>query len=190
MSASSPSLKNPVVIGVLVVAAVAVTVLNIQTFGPPARSGPRVQATMQNQPALPPDLALLVQRAMTGGPRRTGPGATEDRPLPRLRRDPFRAVTHGMKDVAVPDPEDKPIPRPGLVCSAVMTGGKRPSALLNGKFYSPGDKVQGYTLAWIATNGVTLETSGGAKKFIPLANRSHKAGAVTVKLGHRPETSE
>jgi hypothetical protein len=189
MSASSPSLKNPAVIGVLVVAAVAVTILNLQTFGPRARSGPRVQATMQNQPALPPDLALLVQRAMTGSTSAGDGGSVPGRELPRLPRDPFHAVTPGTEQAA-PPPRVQTAPRQDLVCSAVMTGGKRPSALLNGKFYSPGDKVQGYTLAWIATNGVTLETSGGAKKFIPLANRSRKSGAVTVKLGQRTPTSE
>ena len=189
MSASSPSLKHPVVIVGLVLGAVAVAVLNIQTFGPGQRPTHRVQAAAQNMPALPPDLALLVQAAVSG--QSSSNGEQQKRRLPQLERDPFRVDT-GI--APPPDPQAPaaaaPVKPRGLVCSAVMTGGKRPSAMINGKFYSPGDRVEGWTLAWIATNGVTLQNSKGAKKFVPLTNKARQSGALTVKLGQKPSTTE
>ena len=66
MSASSPSLKHPAVIGVLIIGAVAVAFLNIKTFGPVQKPSHRLQAAAMDQPALPPDLARLVTQAMKG----------------------------------------------------------------------------------------------------------------------------
>lgn len=187
MSASSPSLKNPILIGMLVLGGIAVTILNIQTFGSGARPSRRVQNSGLNQPALPPDLAILVQAAMSEGSGQAGAKAAPPRVLPTLTRDPFQGPpTRSATRSTTAAPAARP--KGELVCSAVMTGGKRPSAMLNGKFYTPGDKVQGYTLAWIASNGVTLENSGGAKKFIPLTNKSRQTGALTVKLGQKPST--
>ena len=190
MSANSPSLKNPILIGMIVVGGIAVTILNINTFGPGSRPSRRVQSGMLNQPALPPDLAILVQQAMSKDEPAELNSATPRHTLPSLDRDPFKVKT--LAPVARPTTTDKPAaPKPGeLTCSAIMTGGKRTSALINGKFFSPGDKVQGYTLAWIATNGVTLQNSQGKKKFLPLTNKASQSGALRVDMGPKSSTED
>ena len=190
MSANSPSLKHPAVIGALIIGAVVVAFLNIKTFGPVQKPSHRVQAAAMDQPALPPDLAMLVQQAMNGEDH-GGPDASTsaDRPLPRLKRDPFeesgraRALVLPATTVAAAK-----LSSSELICSAVMTGGKRPSAMINGKFYSPGDKIGTYTLAWIASNGVTVKSGQGYKKFLPLANKSGQNGKLKVTVGQRPTT--
>ena len=190
MSVNSPSLKNRVLIGAIIIAGVGVTVLNIKTFGPAARPGRRVQASLQDQPVLPPDLALLVHAAMSGGPPGIKPVTQGKKHLPDLHRDPFRARTAPVAATAkAPGAKPAARKRRGLVCSAIMTGGKRPSALINDRFYSPGDKIGGYTLAWIATTGVTLRTGTGAKKFLPLAGASRQNGTLTVKMGPKPSAN-
>lgn len=185
MSASSHSLKNPILIGAIVLGGIAVTVLNINTFGPGAKPTRRVQASAQNQPALPPDLAILVQEAMTGGNLSSGIGPVEKQNQPSLDRDPFLTETKPAAKVHTDTSQPKSVQKADLTCSAIMTGGKRPSALINGKFYSPGDKLYGYTLAWIATTGVTLQNSQGAKKFLPLAIKGQRSGALRVDMGPR-----
>ncbi len=190
MSANSPSLKHPAVIGVLIIGAVVVAFLNIKTFGPVHKPSHRVQAAAMDQPALPPDLARLVTRAMKGsGSEVQGASPLQNQALPRLKRDPFeengrapaRVITAAPAATAKPSSSE-------LVCSAVMTGGKRPSAMINGKFYSPGDKIGAYTLAWIASNGVTVKSGQGYKKFLPLANKSGQNGKLKVTVGQRPTT--
>ena len=185
MSASSHSLKNPILIGAIILGGIAVTVLNINTFGPGAKPTRRIQASAQNQPALPPDLAILVQEAMTGGNLTSVTGPVEKQNQPSLDRDPFLTDTKPVAKTPSDSSQPKSVRKAGLVCSAIMTGSKRPSALINGKFYSPGDKLYGYTLAWIATNGVTLQNSQGAKKFLPLAIKGQRSGALRVDMGPR-----
>ena len=191
MSANSPSLKNPILIGMIVVCGIAVTILNINTFGPggnkPSR---RMQSGMLNQPALPPDLAIMVQEAMSKvEPGQLSPTSRRQK-APSLDRDPFRTWTPPV--VARKTTKAKPtaVKQGPLTCSAIMTGGKRSSALINDKFYSPGDQVQGYTLAWIATNGVTLQNSQGVNKFLPLTIKSGQSGALRVDMGPKSSTDD
>lgn len=186
MSANSPNKRNLILIGVIVVAGIGVTILNVQTFGPQKRPHHRrVQAGVMNQPALPADLAILVQEAMRQYAQASIQIASDQRELPRVKRDPFEAKTYG-RAVDKPTTASSEAPkRQGLTCSAIMMGGQQPSACINGKFYRPGDQVHGFTLAWIATNGVTLQTSGGNKKFLPLSNKSTNSGALIVQVGHK-----
>ena len=135
MSASSRSLKNPILIGAIVLGGIAVTVLNINTFGPGAKPTRRIQASAQNQPSLPPDLAILVQEAMTGGNLSSGIGPVEKQNQPSLDRDPFLTETKPAAKVHTDTSQPKSVQKADLTCSAIMTGGKRPSALINGKFY-------------------------------------------------------
>jgi hypothetical protein len=178
------------VIGVLIIGAVAVAILNIMTFGPAQKPSHRVQAAAMDQPALPPDLAQLVTQAMKGsGHEVQGEATLQDRSLPRLNRDPFEESGRARARVITAAPVTKTQPADKqLICSAVMTGGKRPSAMINGKFYSPGDKIGSYTLAWIASNGVTIQTGQGSKKFLPLTNKSGQSGKLQVTVGQRPTT--
>lgn len=187
MSASSPNLKTPILIGVIAICGIAVTILNIKTFGSGAKPSRRVQATVQGQPALPPDLALLVHEAMAGLETAPAPGTTGQRNLPYLGRDPFQA-RKSISQPADTEVEDPIGPeRAGLVCTAIMTGGHRPSALINGKFYCPGDDVDGHTLAWIGTGGVTLLDSQGTNVFLPLLITSQQGGAMEVNVGPSPQ---
>lgn len=190
MSASSPSLKNPFVIGALIIGAVVVTILNIQTFGPPKKSGPRVQMAAMDQPALPPDLAILVREAMAEKALVDGDHSTvSPRQKHKAGRDPFHSKATPVVVKARPKPVQAKATK--LACTAIMTGGIKPSACINGKFYSPGDKVGRYTVAWIASNGVTLKNSKGVKKFVPMSINSQKRGAfqLTVAPNKQPSNS-
>lgn len=184
MSASSPNLKHPAVVGFLILGAVAVTILNIQTFGTGKRPTRRLQTAVMDQPALPPDLALLVQEAMSARTDHPDDRPQPPRNLPRLSRDPFQEKVSTRRVLPTGEVTTPTKSRSAeLVCSAVMTGSKRPSAMINGKFYSPGDAIGNWTLAWIASTGVTLQTSQGHKKFLPLTNHSSHSGALEVKVG-------
>ena len=186
MSANSPSMKNPILIGIIVVAGIGVTIMNIETFGPKKQPGDRrVQAGVMNQPALPADLASLVQDAMGHDSPGHLQGSQDERTLPRVQRDPFKSKSWSQAVAVTPGPTSEAPVRKGLTCSAIMTGGRQSSACINGKFYRPGDQVGGFTLAWIATNGVTLQTDGGYKKFLPLNNKSTSSGALTVQVGQK-----
>ena len=189
MSASSPSspLKNPVLIAVLVVAALGVTALNVKTFGNKKPGPQRVQAAAMDGPALPPDLPLLVRELVENAKPAevlTGP-ATDLEKL--LKRDPFVAPGQtGSAPRARSAAPAAPAARPGsspLACTAVLTGGTRDSARINGQFYAQGEKIRGYTVAWVASTGVTLENSAGKKFFLPLKPKSKNKQAFQVQMG-------
>jgi hypothetical protein len=188
MDSSSP-LKNPVVIGILVAAAVGVVFLNINTFSKKPKAERRVQAAVMDGPAVPPDLSLLVQQITAGNAAKqatvSGPVAQA---ATQLERDPFKTQQKPKPSTVSSVAAGKaPAPKKeGLACTAVMTGGTRASARINGRFYRQGERVEGYTVAWVASNGVTLKDRAGRKKFLPLNKNSENSRgkpSFQIKVG-------
>jgi len=162
MSARKTPLKHPaVVIGVLC-GLVAVGALNLQTFGP--RLGLFGDRTAQPADPLipPPDLEAVVQDAVQDAGRR--PVATAGGSgWPAIARDPFASGAPAPPAPAAAvrkQPDRKPDP---LVCSAVLLGGARPLALIDGESHGPGDSVRGLEILTIDADGVRLRKPDGSE---------------------------
>ena len=187
MSASSPSspLKNPVLIGVLVVAIAGVVILNMKTFGPRKSAPRRYQAAVMDGPAVPPDLPLLVREVAAATQSRPRTGADHGAAAAALDRDPFvppRAAKTPVTGTRRTNTTTAARPDP-LVCTAVLTRGKQASARINDRFYTVGSKVRGYTVAWVASNGVTLKDKRGKSHFLPLNKESGRNKAFAIQVG-------
>ncbi len=163
MSANRSSLRNPAVIAVVVVALGAVVVLNLRTFAPKQGARGRAAAGQFGQPALPSDLDAVVRDAALGlaAPADSVAEIAADRIV--LGRDPFAS---GAKVTATSAPtrrtSTRRAPRSSLTCSAVLLGGERPVALIDGKAYGPGDVIRGHEVLSVDTEGVRLrEPAGG-----------------------------
>lgn len=167
MSNSRLSLKSPPVIAAVVILGIAVTVLNIRTFGSksPRRKPAPALARVQEYPAIPADLGRVVQQALQQEalPARSG---TRQSPA-RVERDPFQRTGHAVHAtaVAIPLAEGE---ADSLRCAAVLLGGKRPVALIDGEACTLGSWVRGMTIENIEYDGVSLRTSDGDLRFLPL----------------------
>lgn len=179
MSASRLSLKNPLVIGVVVVLGIAVTVLNIQTFGKPRLPSRRVQAGIQDGPALPGDLATLA-RDIEGFRDYSGPGGRSSH-RPSLARDPFLDPKFtGQEQV-----QTAPVEKVKLVCSSVMMGSRRSVAVINDTALGVGDRIEGYTVTEVDTRGAGLRNSAGKKIFLYVGNENTGAGSLKMEFKDR-----
>jgi hypothetical protein len=182
MSASRLSLKNPIVIAVVVVLGIAVTILNIQTFGKGRLPSRRVQAGIHDGPALPGDLATLV-RDMEGFGDYSGTG-TRSESRPRLPRDPFLDPRFtGLEPVKA-----APAEKIKLVCSSVMMGSKRSVAMINGTALGVGDRIDGFTVTTVDTRGAGLRNSAGKKIFLFVGNED--TGAESLKMEFKDKKTD
>lgn len=173
MSARSISLKSPVTIVVVVALLGAVTALNIKTFG--GRFG-RPDSTrsyrMQAHPPVPSDVRQLVVHEADLA-RSQIPRDTKLR-VASLDRDPFfppqKQPRPVVMPVARPSVKKKVVQKPEnpLECSAIMLGGQRPMAIINGEGRHPGDTIRGMTLTGIDADGVTLKKSDGTLSRLPV----------------------
>lgn len=158
-SAKRPGLSHPAVIAVVLVLLAAVVVLNVRTFGS-GRSGPRranVAAEAQQSGGVPGDLDRILERSASAGMNTTG-GWGE---APRVSRDPFngKVTKRHLPTAASAAPQKtKPKPRrPGeLVCTAVMLGGRRPTAWINESSGGVGDRIRGWRVTAIDADGARL----------------------------------
>lgn len=185
MSAKSLSLKSPVLIAVVVVMGVAVTVLNVRTFGGARHAGRPQAARAQAGAALPGDLDDLVRgagRDLRGDAGSHVPGSIA---YQRPGRDPFTGPEGVPPDVTSIDavPTDNAGRDHGdLVCTAVLPGGKRPLAVIDGKTRTLGESFDGWTLAGISAGGVVLRNTTGKERRLPVT-RSASAGTYSVSVG-------
>ena len=185
MSAKSLSLKSPVLIAVVVVMGIAVTVLNIRTFGGPRHARRPQAARAQAGAALPGDLDELVRgagRDLRGDTGSHAPGAITYR---RPGRDPFTGPEGVPLDVTSIDAV--PVGNTGQdhrdpVCTAVLPGGRRPLAVIGGKTRTLGDSFDGWTLTGISAGGVVLRNTAGQQRRLPVTG-SASAGTFSVSVG-------
>ena len=177
MSAKQANKKLPVTIAVVTVLLVGVVVLNLRTFGAVAhRSAPEYR--LQASPPVPDDVAQMVRSAVEvkESTIATGGGvilATSD-------RDPF------YPERAQPKPVKKVGPQKNhsrvksgrrikaLECSAIMLGGQRPMAIINGQGHYPGDKIRGLVLEEIDPDGVTFRQADGKAKRLKIGMKENE----------------
>ncbi len=186
MSARRTPLKHPVVILGVAAGLLAVGVLNLQTFGP--RLGLLGAGGDQAPDPLvpPPDLEMVVQAARDGsGPR---PFATAgDGGATVSMRDPFTSGPSPAPPGPAPAPSRRaPAAAAPLVCSAVLLGGERPLALIDGHAAGPGDQVRGHEILTISTDGVTLRAPDGDQITLAVGPQTLADGAYHVVTGTRP----
>lgn len=165
MSSSRLKLSSPPVIAAVVVLGIAVTILNIRTFGSkrPRRRPAPTEIRVQEHPALPADLGQVVQQALDQSalPDRSG-----SRPAPsQVSRDPFQRSGHAAHAAVAPARVTAP---DSLRCAAVLLGGRRPVALIDGEAHTLGGRVRGMTIVNIDYDGVRLQTSAGDQRWLPL----------------------
>ena len=178
MSASRLSRKYTITIAVVVVMGIAVTILNIQTFGKGRSPSHRVQASHQDGPSLPEDLALLVRDAGKANDLNRYTTHGRGQKLLNQVRDPFLS---NIKPVVQVHPEVAEEPaKIALVCSAVLLGGKRSVALINGRSYVSGDIIEDLTVVSVSTKGVSLRNSGGGTVFLGVGNQN--AGSKSLMI--------
>jgi len=178
-----------VILGV-VAGLLAVGVLNLQTFGP--RLGLLGSRGDQAPDPLvpPPDLEMVVQAARDGsGPRAFaaagGGGAAVS------MRDPFTrgAVPAAAAPAPAPSRRRATAPAP-LVCSAVLLGGERPLALIDGEPVGPGDRVRGLEILTIAADGVRLCGPDGEEITLAVGTQATADGTYHVVTGTRAAHAE
>ncbi len=193
MSAKQVSLKSPVTIAVVVVLLGAVVFFNVKTFGgrgDDSSRGYRAQA----HPPVPMDVGRLADYQVEVPVSRYN----STRPLPaiNLSRDPF--LSGRTKTIVQTSPYPKHGNRPGkrtrkiksLQCSAIMLGGVKPMAIINGEGRYPGDQIRGMTLATIDADGVTLNKPDGTTTHLKVGVKKDKNASFRVVTGIRESESQ
>lgn len=181
MSANRLSLKNPIVIAVVVVLGIAVTLLNIQTFGKGRLPSRRVQAGHQDEPSLPGDLISLVRDSGPAAqPITTGIAGSVGR-RPDLRRDPFLDQKYTGAPSVQPVPEEEV----ALVCTAVMLGGKRSAAMINGQAFVVGDRIGQLAVISIETRGVGLRGASGQEIYLFVGSEDTGTESLKMEFGSK-----
>jgi len=175
--------RKPIVAAVLVLFAVGAAV-NAMVSRPgktrPKAAAVRVQAA---QP-LPADIGTM--RATSGVPG-NGLAVWGARAHPQLRRDPFGGTgvnpdDHGGMASAAnaaggKTPPTGPQP---LACQAVLFGGGRPTALINGHRYHVGDTVRGFRITAVTRLGVKLFAADSGEQLLSV--RSGRSTSVRGRI--------
>ncbi len=185
MSVKSLSPRTAVLIAVLVIAGAGVTVLNIKTFGVRGGFHQANAARAQAYAVLPADLGELVRLAgqdLRGPEHQTkAEPTTPEAPV----RDPFVETTPAKPATGITHAVSRRTRRksksPGLVCSAVLLGGRAPLVMISGKTYRLQDQVAGYTVIDISARGAVLENKEGKRKTLTIGGGD--IGSFSVSVG-------
>ena len=198
MSAKQANKKLPITLAVISIMLVGVIALNINTFGGStlgrkSTRGYRVQA----HPPVPSDMGQRVFFAvdLKGGQNGKKTGTV----ITTKGRDPF------FPSKAQPVPVVRPSSRKGkskrskvvakpLECTAIMLGGKRPMAIINGEGRYPGDTIHGLVMVSLDADGVTFRKSDGSLKRIKVgvqesANEDYRVVTRVRETDHQGRTS-
>ncbi|MCP4571188.1 MAG: hypothetical protein GY838_02440 [bacterium] len=157
----------------VVVLLLGIMILNWRVFQPLRARHARQEIATEEAVYLPPDLGEMAGAAAArlkadGGDGNPGAVARAGIDGGGLR-DPFRTRT---------DPPPPPVPArtagsrstaraPRPTCAAVMLGGSRPTALIGGQRYHPGDRVGAYRVERIDAGGAYLDGTDG-RLFLPV----------------------
>ena len=167
----------------IVVLLLAVVILNWRVFQPLRSNKTRQQVTQSDEVYVPDDLdglKYMASQRLALANSGNAPAQAGSFGAGAGLRDPFRKST---------DPTPAPIRgRSGstktsrqqvkLSCTAVLLGGKQPTALINNKPCHPGDIVAGYRIVRIDETGVLLDNKS-RRRFLPV-------GAGTNDQTHYP----
>ncbi len=165
MSAKQISLKSPITIGVVMVLLVAVGYLNVSTFGG-KRSGVFRGYRVQAHPPVPADAGRLAAFSETSAV--LGDKMASAYTADGLERDPFQWGKSRPKSVPKPvvkrSRKTKVVRKKAkaLQCSAIILGGIKPMAIIDGEGRYQGEKVRGMILASIDADGVTFRKADGS----------------------------
>lgn len=178
----------------VVVMLLAIMILNWRVFQPLRAKQAEQEVAGDESVYLPPDLGEMTSVAVARLGR-AGAGA-EAHAAGRAGfgadlRDPFRTRT---------DPAPAPIvsraagdrsepAKPRLACAAVLLGGRRPTALIGGGRYHPGDHVAGYRVTRVTAEGAHLEGAQGSL-FLPVGGHARATVHHPPIRGSRPDGSD
>lgn len=179
MSAKRALLRNPVVVGGVVIGLAAVVLLNLKTFGSSGRMLRRCVQQAENHLAPPSDLGSIVRDAVQGDAdgRRLVAQASQAG-WPALGRDPFSGGTQSPTAPPATKTRTKRSrrnPTRSLTCSAILLGGSRPLALIDGASYGPGDRVRDCEVTSIDTRAVRLRRTDGREIVLEVGSPASKA---------------
>lgn len=161
-----------VVVSVLVLL-LAIMTLNWRVFQPLRARQVDRQTAQEEAVYLPPDLG-----EMTGVAAARLEGGASD--AGRRNRAGRATLGAGLRDPFAADAD--PVPRPAVtrkvratgtssrprpVCTAVLLGGRRPVALIDGARYHPGDRIGAYRIERIDAGGVHLAGAQG-RLYLPV----------------------
>lgn len=171
MSAQRISLKSKPVIAIVVSLLAIVVVVNVAVFKPGQRSPKPANVRLQSAQPMPVDLTGYRQGSAAPAENLAAWG---ERTNPALRRDPFgsiRLATEVVTDVVpeeiLEEPAMEVVP---LACNAILLGGAQPVAMIGGKSYRVGDRVDDqdvrYQVVAIGATGVKLSSASGPGIFL------------------------
>ncbi len=199
MSAKQANKKLSITLAVLGVMLVGVVALNISTFGGVGRAGGSARGyRLQAHPPVPSDMGRMIKYAVDSQEPerslRTGPMITT------LDRDPFfpgkdqpkpvlNTGSGFRKGATKPSAGIRP-----LECTAIMLGGNRPMAIINGEGRYPGDKIRGMILKEVDADGVTFTKSDDSIIRLPVGvaeveNQNYRVVTRTRELDDQGCTS-
>lgn len=177
MSAKQVSLKSPLTIAVVMVLLVGVVFLNVKTFGgkgPKAQGGYRVQA----HPPVPLDASRVV--CFMEQPGELGSKTASVFSVKELKRDPFIWGKAQPNTMVLPNARGTKKTKTArrktksLECSAIMLGGLKSMAIIDGEGYHLGDKIRGMLLTAIDADGVTLRKADGSTTHLTVGVQQNK----------------
>ncbi|MBN1164260.1 MAG: hypothetical protein JXB45_06755 [Candidatus Krumholzibacteriota bacterium] len=143
----------------------ALLVVNWRILGPLRAERARLSPVRENQPPIPSDLREMQTYASLQMDRnRSGSGLIKTAAAvgPSKFTDPF-GVIPALDTLREGAGEEYY----GFMCSAVLLGGDRPTALINGKSLHPGEWIGGFLVERISERGVDL-SAGRKRIFLPV----------------------
>ncbi len=176
------SLKDKRVVIPVFVLLSTVAISNLRTFLPDLWRESAGAAVTEQELPVPDDLADLTRAAaahISGlGPSDALVGAAGD--TSGARKDPFSAPVVHTPPPPSRSTDQRRAPRRRLFCNAVLLGGERPAAMINGRTYYPGNLVGSYRIETIEANRVVLVSSAGhlVLKVDGPADSRQEAGSV------------
>ncbi len=183
MSAKQVSLKSPITIAVVMVLLVGVVFLNVNTFGGKGKKtsrGYRVQA----HPPVPLDavsLAVYETQRPNSGTKKASVFSAHG-----LVRDPFLSQQNPTVTMANTAPKVGQTPKgnqqktQSLECSAIMLGGTKSVAIINGEGYHIGQKIRNMTLTAVDADGVTLRKADGSSTHLAVGVQEEESQSYRV----------
>ncbi len=179
MSAQRISLNSKPVIATVLVLLAVVVVINVAIFQPGKKAPVGAQVRVQSSQPMPIDLGGL--RLETETPE-ADLAAWEERSLPPLERDPFGKKAPDRPVYRAKNKKRVVSDRSPLQCNAILLGGLRPVAMINGKSYTVGDRCGKYEVAAIGNTGVKLKSGSGPGLFLSVLAIGERASRVVTGM--------
>jgi hypothetical protein len=191
MSRSRIDLKDKRVAGLVLALLAVVVIVNVRTFIPDLKRAAKRSVSVADEVSLPGDLDeaahLAAARLASLQPGDAGLAGLADMMaggdhtvVSRPVRDPFRPGPTPVTQVRTSGRNQTRATRQvPFSCTAVLLGGSRPAALIDGKFYQVGDQLSAYRLVHISREGALLR---GVAEEVFLPVRSPDSAGISYPL--------